>query len=991
MKKLAYLLLLFGCLLPNLLFAQQTRTVSGTVTDNSGLTLPGVSVVVKGTMQGTVTDIDGNYSLETGEDAMVLVFSFIGMQTVEEVIDGRSVINVQLSTDMVGLEEVVFIGYGTVKRKDLTGSIETLQGNDLVKSLNVDMTEALNGRISGVLVSKSSNRPGSPMSIEIRGRNSINFSNEPLYVIDGIPSYSGMRNLNPADIESIDVLKDASSSAIYGSRGANGVVIITTKGANARTGLNVEYSASVGRKYPVRIPDMIGNMGNGDEYLNYRIDLWKKKYGDASLARTDFLTDAEKLRIKNGEYYDWLREVSSPAMVSNHNVTSSGGNDNTSYSFGLGYANDGGMVGPERFQRITANARLVHRFSEYLQTGVTTYLSNNYTNQGARDALVNAYFIPPIVSPYDENFEQAFIVQPTSSKINPIIQMENNIRESRGFYSNFSGFLEFKPFSFLSFKSLAAYQFDTDISGEWVGVYTQQKSGVNPNEAFRSEGRNDNLVWDNIVTLDKNINNIHQINVIGLFSMQQDTHKGSGMSGEDLPYDSYWHAIQTATDVRNVSSYYWESSMISYMLRANYVLNDKYMFTVTGRYDGSSRLQQENRWGFMPSVALGWQLKNESFLQDVDAISNMRIRLSYGKSGNNNIGHDVTLTRLNLSRYTFGDQTINGFTLGNQMGNKNLRWEMTSEYNLGLDFGFFNSRITGTVDAYVRTTEDLIMQRSISTVNGFSSVLENIGTTENRGIELGLNTVNISSSDFWWRTNFTFSLNRNQIIDLYGDQMDDLGNRWFIGQPINVIYDLEQLGIWQEEEAEEAGSYGQSVGHIKVRDRNGDFSIDEKDYVILGTPTPDWTAGVINSVYYKNFDLMVDVYARVGGLYNDGFQFMFTAWDNEHWNKLDVEYWTPENRSNKYQEVGAVSYHTQVLGNIPGTFVKVRNITLGYTLAENVSKSIRLNEARVYLAVQNPFTFTEYLGPDPEIIGENVYSQLSLYPMTFTAGINVKF
>ncbi|NPA35442.1 MAG: TonB-dependent receptor [Chlorobi bacterium] len=974
----------------NTLLAQGVD-IYGVVTDELDMPLPGVNIIIKGTQTGTVTDNNGVYRLHIPQDNSVVVFSFIGMEPKEVNVTQSGEYNVQLMPLENIINDVIVIGYGTVKKKDLTGSMVSVDGKKLQEALNTDMTESLNGRVSGVVVTKSSNKPGASMSMEIRGLNSINFSNEPLYVINGVPSYSGIKYLNSADIESIDILKDASSTAIYGSRGANGVVIITTKGANNKKGFNIEYSGNVGVKTPTRIPDMIGNYGDGYEYVEYKIELWKNKYGEASLSRPDFLTPDEKRRIKNGEYYDWLREVSSPSVVTNHNIISSGADENTSYSFSLGYTSDQGFLENEDYERITANVHLDQKLGSKFKTGVTTYLSNDVTDHGADEALLNAYFIPPIASPYDENHEYTFIVQPTSSKINPFFQMKNNLRQTKSFFSNFSSYIEYQPFDYLKFKSQVSYQYDNSVYGEWIGKETQQKQGVNPNEAYRSEGISNNLVWDNIATLSKSINKIHQIDAIGLFSLQKETHKGSHMRGEDLPYDSYWHAIGTANDIRDVDSWYWEASMVSFMLRANYSLKQKYMLTLTGRYDGTSRLSEENQWGFMPSVALGWQISEEPFLKNVNVINDLKLRLSYGKSGNNNITHDITLTKLDLSKYTFGTNGENGFGIGDVLGNRNLKWEMTSEYNLGIDFGLFNSRINGTIDAYYRTTDDLIMKRSISTVNGVNSVYQNIGETLNKGIEVSLNTVNISNPSFYWKSSVVFSLNRNEIVNLYGDDKDDLGNRWFIGYPIRVIYDFKQLGIWQVEEEEEAAKYGQSVGHIKVEDVNGDYQLDEKDYQILGSPMPDWTMGFINNFGYRNFDLMIDIYMRIGGLYHDEFTYMFTAWDNEHWNKLDVEYWTPENRSNKYQQVGAQSYYTQVLSQVSGTFLKVRNITLGYNLDKSFLDKIKMNDARVYLAVQNPFTFTDYLGSDPEIIGEDVNTQLSLYPMTFMFGVNVKF
>lgn len=967
-----------------------TYKVTGTVLDQDGLAIPEANVYVENTQIGTVTDFEGKFELNVPEGS-ILSISFLGMVTKKYTISTAVTLTVVLENDAQLLDNVVLIGYGTVEKKDLTGSIGVISGENLVKANNTNISESLNGRVSGVLVSKTSNRPGAGMSIQIRGQNSINSSNEPLYVIDGVPSYIGLSHLNASDIESIDILKDAASTALYGSRGANGVVIVTTKGATKKKGFSIEYNGSVGIKNPTRIPDMIGNKGNGLEYVDYRIALWRKKYGEASLNRSDFLSEDEKQRIRNGEYYDWLREVSDNSLITNHSLYSSGGAENTSYSFGLSYLKDDGMVGKESFQRITANIGLEQRLTNKVTTGITTYLSKNDTNHGAAESLMNAYFLPPIVSPYDENGEYSFIVQPTSSKINPFIQNENNIRETEATYANLSAFLEVKPLDGLSLKSQLAYQFDTSIYGEWVGTFTQQKGGINPSGAYRSENRNNNWVWDNILTYKKAFDFGHQLDVIGLFSLQKDTHKGSSMRGDGLPYDSDWHAIQTADEISDVQSYYWESSLTSYMLRANYNMWDKYILTVSGRYDGTSRLSKENRWGFMPSIAVGWQIKNEDFLTDVAFINSLKLRLSYGNTGNNNLGHDITWTKLDLSRYTYGEHGINGFGTGNVKGNKDLRWEMTSEHNLGLDFGFFNNRISGSVDLYYKTTDDLIFSRAVSTINGFDSVYENIGTTANKGIEVSLNTVNVRGSNFEWRSNLNFSLNRNKIKDLYGDQQDDLGNRWFIGQPINVIYDLRHLGIWQESETEEAAQYGQSVGHIRVEDLNGDFNLDEQDYQILGSPNPDWTAGLSNTIIYKNFDLSFDIYARIGGLYDDPFTYVFTAWDNEHWNKLDVNYWSPENNSNDYQEVGAQSYYTQVLGKVSGTFVKVQNIVLGYTSNDKLNKYLGIKKARLYGMVQNPFTFTDYRGSDPEVIGENLNTQLSLYPMTFTVGLNLNF
>lgn len=968
--------------------AQQRQALRGIVIDETGQPVSGATLRASN-QQTTGTDETGAFSIDVAIGDLVNV-TFLGYESYSHTVRAFDRITIQLAPSSNLLEDVVVFGYGTVRKKDVTGAIENIGNAELLQSQATNVTEALNGRVSGVLVTKTNNRPGADMNIQIRGTNSFNFSNEPLYVIDGIPSYSGMRHLNAADIESIDILKDASSSAIYGSRGANGVVIITTKAANRKPGFQVEYNGNLSVKTPTRIPDMIGNMGNGLEYVDYKIALWRAKYGESSLGRSDFLTEDEKRRVKYGEYYDWLRELSGPSMSHMHHVNANGNTEKNSYSFGLGFNDDDGMVGNENFRRYTFSLGLEHRASDRFKIGMNSYLSLNNTNHGADDALLNAYFIPPVASPYDRDGNYAFEVQPTSSKINPFVQIANNRKLTEANFVNMAGFLEFKPVNGLTLKSQLAMQLDNDTYGEWIGMNTQSKMGVNAPDAFRRESKNTNYVWDNMATYDKQFDDQHRLNIVGLFSMQQETHRGSQMRGIGMPFQSDWHAIQSAEEIIDVESYYWESSMLSYMARLNYDFRNKYLFTITGRADGSSRLARENRWGFMPSAAVAWRLSEEDFLRG-GLFDDLKLRLSWGKSGNNNIGYDVVFSRLDLSKYPLGGSGTNGYGLGGSKGNPDLRWEMTSEWNAGLDFALLGNRLSGTVEVYDRTTEDLIFRQAVAGLNGYTSILRNIGSTGNRGVEFGLNSTNISREHFQWKTNAIFSLNRNRIKELYGTGQDDLANRWFIGQPIRVIYDFEHLGIWQEDELDQARRYGQSPGHIKVRDQNDDGVLDERDFKVLGTPAPDFSFGLTNTFNYRSWDLSVFVYGRVGGLYNDDFTYMFTAWDNEHWNKLDVNYWTPENRSNAYPQIGAQSYHTQVLSKVPGTFVKIQNVTLGYTLPQHTLSRIRGKGARVFATVLNPFTFTDYRGPDPEIIGENVYTQLSLFPMSFNLGVNFTF
>lgn len=964
--------------------------VSGHVTDTKGAPVVGATIIVDRTMNGTTTASDGSYRI-TVREGDLMRFSFMGCVTQEFTASAAlSHLDVTLEEDAQQIGNVVVIGYGTIQKKDLTGSIESLSGTEIAKAMTVNPADALNGRVSGVLVTKASNRPGADMSIQIRGLNSFNYSNEPLYVIDGVPSSSGMRHINPEDIESIDILKDASSCAIYGSRGANGVVIVTTKGVNNKEGFTIEYSGYAGVKTPTRIPDMLGSKGDGMEYVDFRIKQWTTKFGASSLSTDAFLTPNERRHIKHGEYYDWLREFSRNAVTTNHSLSASGSTASTSYTFGVGYMQDGGLAGSENFSRLTANVGLEYRVREKARIGMRAYMSHNKINHGSDEALLNAYYITPIVGRYEPDGTPTFSHRP-GGRVNPFVQDTNTRNESDGWSYNVSAYLSYTPVEHLTLKTQFATQYDGAVNGYWTGSDSQYGQGVKDPYASRSEGYNQNWVWDNTVTYENTFRDKHKLSVIALFSMQKDLHQGSGMTGEGLPYDSDWHAIQTAEQITNVNSNYWESAMVSVMGRVNYVFRDKYLFTVTARYDGTSRLARGNRWGLLPSAAVGWSIKNENFLRDKEWLNTLKLRLSWGKTGNNNIGYNVTRTQLSLSPYMLGGSGIKGFGLGGSLGNENLKWEMTSEWNAGLDFGFLANRLTGMVDVYFRKTTDLIFQRQVADLNGYNSILQNIGTTQNRGVEFTLNSVNIDKRNFKWKTNLVFSLNRNKILDLDGTKTDDLANRRFIGKPMNVYYDVRQAGIWQEWEKDEAAKYSAAPGWPKIEDHYPDGVIDAKDMYILGTQSPDFTAGMTNTFSYKNWDLSVYVYAQFGGLYNDPFTYYFLGLNNQDWNKLSVPYWTPENKNNKYPGIGLDCLWTQVLSQVDGTFLKIQNITLGYSLPATALNKLRMKGLRVYLSVQNPFTFSDYLGSDPQVIGEDLSRQLSLYPLTFTCGVNLKF
>lgn len=957
-RKTTMLIFLAGGLIlgsiPGVVNAQDTHTVSGTVTSAAdGATLPGVNILVTGTTIGTSSDAEGNYTLTVPSADGTLVFSFVGFETQTVPINGRSTIDVSLTSQAIVGEELVVVGYGTQQRRDITGSVSSVSSREIQEVPITDAGQALQGRAAGVVALSSGNRPGQGMTIRIRGRRSLTASNDPLFVVDGIPVEGNIDDINPRDIESIEVLKDASATAIYGSRGANGVILVTTnRGGNHPT--RVSYSGYAGISQVLGIPDMM----TGPEYAEMK----------QISGRT--LTPGEEDAIARGVSMDWVDLVLDNGYQQNHQVGIEGGNETTQFAVSGNFFFDRGVVSNQDFNRNTFRLNLDHTVSDRLRIGTSTQLSHRKQNFGS-NPYGTALATNPLAEPYDE--EGNLILRPGADPLifNPLADLVESAyfdeRERLRIFGNVYADLDL--LENLNFR----VNFGPDLQdlrrGLFQGSETVARNGQSP-FARKAHERILTYTWENILTFRQDFGEIHSLTATGLYSIQQSSMERTGLSVSELPYESQqFHNLDTGATVEDFDSELEEWGLMSFMGRVNYQLKDRYLLTVTGRYDGSSRLAEGKRWGFFPSAALGWRLTGEPFMAGQDLFSELKLRISYGVTGNTAIAPYQTRGGLGRTVFSFADQPGFGF-YPNELSNPDLQWETSAMFNIGLDFGLWEDRMAGSIEVYQTRTTDLLLERAIPITSGFSSVFENIGETENRGFEFTLTSRNVSSSDFSWTTDLNLFANREEIVDLYGTGEDDIGNGWFIGEPVSVWYDHDKIGIWQQDEADEAAQVSREPGEIKVRDQNGDGIINEQDRVILGSDMPDLSGAITNRFRYKNFDLSIFLFGSFGHTIYNNFRDANNTMQGRY-NNLDIDYWTPDNPTNEGPKPDGTRerpLNGSTLAYMPGDFLKVRNIQFGYNLPATFLERINVRSARVYVNAETPFVFSHLEdGLDPEI------------------------
>lgn len=896
MSKSFHLLVFIGCLIfctTGTAFAQ--HTVSGTITSaEDGSPLPGSSITIKGTTLGTASDANGRYTLSTPSANDVLVFSFVGFESQEIPINGRSTIDVSLVTSAF-LDEVVVVGYGEQSRRDVTGAITSVTAREIQELPITDAGDALQGRAGGVVALNDGNRPGQGLTLRVRGRRSLTAGNDPLFVIDGIPVEGGLNTINPRDIESMQVLKDASATAIYGSRGANGVILVTTnRGRNRPT--NVSYAGYYGISSELGTP----NMMNAEQFAEVKREAARRNGEDPE----SVFTDQELSFLSQDVSTDWQDLVVNQGYQQSHQLSVSGGDANTQFYLSGSFFDEEGIINIQGFQRQAFRLNLDHNISDRFRVGTSSQISNS--NQ---DWASNPYGIAlatsPISIPFDE--QGNLISNPGNDPLvyNPIADLQDgSITDERKTLRVFGNvFAELDLFEGLSYR----VNFGPDLvdfqRGLFQGSVSVARQGDSP-LARKEHNRLFTYTLENILTYNTSINNKHAINLTGLWGIQESKEEFSVLQTRDLPYESQeFHNLGTGATIDIADSDLLEWGIMSFMGRINYQFDQKYLLTLTGRFDGSSRLAEGNKWGFFPSVGLGWLVSQEPFMASQNLFSELKIRASYGQTGNTAINPYQTAGSLARESYVFGETSAFGFRPA-LISNPDLQWEVSSQFNFGVDFGMFNDRLVGSFEVYQTNTTDLLLERQLPPTSGFGSVLENIGETENRGYELSLTTQNISTDNVTWSTDFSLFGNKEKIISLYGVDADgdgveddDRGNGWFIGEPLTVWYDYDQVGIWQLGEETEAATYGQVPGDIRVRDVNGDGSINQEDLLILGTYIPDLTLGFTSRLRVKNIDLSVFLFGSFGQTINNSFRVNNSTLQTR-FNNLNVDYWTPDNPSN---------------------------------------------------------------------------------------------
>lgn len=983
-----YLCFVFVMLVVQCAFAQD-RTITGTVTDNKQEPLIGVNVVVKGnTSVGAITDLDGKYSLSVPEGKTTLIFSYIGYVTQEVSVGLRNTVDVVLVDDAQALDEVVVVGYGVVKKRDLVGSIASVKSQDITAVPTSNVLESMQGKIAGLDMTRSSGQPGSSFNFTIRGNRSLTASNAPLILVDGI-AYGTDIDINPNDVESIEVLKDASTTAIYGSRGANGVILVTTKkGKEGKT--KVDFNAYWGPSFSTNLP----KVNNTEQYVAMRREAMRAVGQWTSPADDGVIWDAIALeRIKNNVNTDWYDLIMDDATTQNYQVSINGGTDATKVSLSLDYFNETGILIGDDFDRFNGRINVSQRIMKGMEAGASALFTTSTRSAAPSNVFHAAQTKEPYGVPFNEDgsLNKYPFTGSGATDINMLFNQDKNNYVDETKSNRFFGtlFLNWEIIKGLQFRTNFGYDSQNSRNGHFEGV---NSTFVGSNKGLAKVSKNEThstaWTWENTLTYTKDFD-IHSLTAMVGHSMSKSSFEDTYAEGKGLSFEqSLFHNLDGTSQDYALSSTLTESSMLSYFARLNYKLLDKYLLTATLRADGSSVLAKGNRWGYFPSVAVAWRMKDEHFLSSVDEISDLKLRLSYGLSGNSAVSPYQTTGGLSKTIYEFGTIPAYGYRPYN-MANLELQWEKTRVLNFGVDFGLFNNRIYATIDAYKTWTSDLLLPMILPGHTGFTEVISNVGKTETRGIDLSINTVNFDTKDFKWTSDLTFSANKEEITALNTNQ-NDVGSGWFIGSPTKVFYDYEKIGIWQTSEATEAAKYGQEPGDIKVSDQNKDGAIDaNNDRKVLGQQTPKWTAGLNNRFEYKGWELSFFLYARVGHLIQNeaAANFNPSGWNNS----IACDYWTPENPTNAYPRPNfnknESMLYKSTLAYCKGNFLKIKDITFGYSFPKQMISKLNMSKLRIYTTLKNFFTFSAVDDYDPERGGSNSY------PMTkqVVFGINVSF
>ncbi|HAK76565.1 MAG TPA: SusC/RagA family protein [Runella sp.] len=965
---------------------QLDRTVSGLVKDEKNVPLPGVNVVIKGTTRGTSTDAKGTFQLALPEgDNVVLTLSFVGYQSQDVAVGNKTSLSVSLAPDVNALEEVVVIGYGAVKKRDLTGSVVQLKSEQLKEVPTANVLEAAQGKIAGADITRNSGQAGAGVSIRIRGNRSIGGNNAPLIIVDGV-QYGNLEDINANDIETMDVLKDASSIAIYGSRGANGVILITTKkGKSGKPDISFNTYSGISQvtMYP-KAMDINGFRDLKREAWR-AAGVWNSPTDDPAI----FTNVAEYDALQKGIWTDYQDALIHKGLQQNYQLGVRAGNDRLKSYISVDFFNEKGILKLDEIKRYTGRLNVDYTINDWMKIGLQSQLTY-YDQSVRRDPLNQANKISPLGSLYDSNGNFNFLML-DGQTANPLADEQPNVFTNSVLTTRSltNGFLEFTPIKGLTVRSTLGISLGFSRNGSYASPQSIDRSLTGKSLASYTASNGKTVNWENVVTYQRTTGQ-HALTVTGVASYLGNSSDNVSASGvNQLLSTQLFYSLGSASEEIKINSEYSKNNLLSYAGRLNYGFRDRYLLTLTARKDGSSKLAPGNKWTFFPSAAFAWRIIEESFMQRVKGLSDLKLRVSYGVAGNDPSGPYATQTTLARVAFGFNDIAVPAYTFSRIVGNAELAWELSDTKNVGLDVGLFNGRIQASVDFYDTRTTDLLLNRGLPPTTGVTTVKQNIGKTRNRGVEVAIGTTNIRTDNFTWNSNITFSKNREEIVELVTGG-NDIGNGWFIGYPINVYYDYEKTGIWQSSEADQAAKMSptQLPGEIKVKDQNGDGKIDAvNDRVILGNPRPRWSGGLDNTLKFKNFDLNFFIFARIGQMINADRYARFDAQGVGN-STAGLDYWTPENPTNAYprpNKNGGLKY-LSTLGYQNGSFARIRNVSLGYNLPANVFKGKIIKGIRVYATGKNLYTFTK-LDYDPERGGSENFPMTKLYII----GLNANF